>query len=666
VNKEAMQNKIAKLLCDKPEDLSCDDCFKFRKNYICKYSKKCRISEKTEEQLKYVLSPIDKNVFLEACPGSGKTEVVGMKAAHEISRWKRDANNGIAILTFTNEATDVIKKRVNGFCNKSRLYPHFIGTLSSFIHSYIAQPFAYKVKNYESKTEDYSFSIVDRDLNHWTHPWLRNYECGISYINSKGGFNKIYAHQISLDYKNRDVLIPTGRYKYVNLRGLYRSKAFKKKLEEIRKSKGKEWLYKYSYCRKTLVNDKYKFNKSGFANFDDINNFAYEVLTRCREIAEILSKRFPLIIVDECQDLSWIEIQVLNIFRNNGTKLHFIGDLDQSIFEFKRVDPSDTIEFVVDFKRMQITDNFRSCQPIVDLSKKIINSTKKINGKEENILHQNSLLYLEYNKPEELIKKYTLILGKLNINKKKSCILVKQNKMKDMILNIDKNSEKHLLITAIKLWKNENRYHKQKALEFAGEQISKWFGGAKSKSNYFCPKCINSVFSWRIFLKDVLNACINNEKLMDFNMTYGEWHKNARGEIPNIIERCYCKLSECGEIKQDFNKMFSNNWFNATDAKAQIKLESSISMEFDFPIITIHSSKGCTYDSNLVISSENKESHSGHWKFHWVQGNDEDRRVGYVASTRAKYLLVWGVPTLSGEDRDLIEDLGFNDGNLLL
>lgn len=665
MNKEIMQNKVAELLCGKPEILSCDDCFKLRKNFICKHSKNCRISEKTEEQLKYVLSPIDKNIYLEACPGSGKTEVVGMKAAYEISKWEKDANNGIAILTFTNEAANVIQERVNTFCNKSNIYPHFIGTLSSFFHSYIAQPFAYKVINYESETDDYSISIIDRDLNCNTHPWLKKYECEISRLTSAIGYSKIYAHQISLDYRDNDVIIPESLYKYESLKKRYVSKVFKEKLEEKRKEKDKKWLYKYNYkyCLETLIEDKNNFNKDGFANFDDMNNFAYKVLNENKEVARILSKRFPLIIVDECQDLSWIEIQVLNILKMNGTKLHFIGDLNQSIFEFKRVDPSDTKEFVRNFEKMQINDNFRSCQPIVDFSSKLLNLTKKINGKEENILNENTLLYLEYNQPEELIQKYAIILEKLNIRKERSCILVKQNKMKDELLNIDKNSEKHLLITAIRLWKNDNKYHKQKSLELAGEQISKWFGGAKSKSNYFCPNCINSVFMWRIFLKDVLNECINNEKLMNFDLTYGEWYKNARCELPNIIIRCYDKLLEKGETKQDFDEMFSKRWFNAKDSESQIVLQNIVLTDFVFPIKTIHSAKGCTYDSNLVISSESEESHSGHWRCHWIQGNDEDKRVGYVASTRAKYLLVWGVPNLSEEDRKLIESLGFKDGS---
>ena len=52
--------------------------------------------------------------------------------------------------------------------------------------------------------------------------------------------------------------------------------------------------------------------------------------------------------------------------------------------------------------------------------------------------------------------------------------------------------------------------------------------------------------------------------------------------------------------------------------------------------MTIHGSKGCTYDTTLVISSENAQSEGGHWKAHWIEGDGEAKRIGYVASTRAK------------------------------
>ena len=143
MTKDECQEQVAKVICDKSAEITCDECFRMKKGKICTGLEHCRISEKTEEQLNYVLSDVKDNTFLRACAGSGKTEVVGMKAAYEIKQWTA-SNKGIAVLSFTNDATEVIKDRVKRFVGNNGTYPHYIGTLSSFIHSYIVQPFAYK------------------------------------------------------------------------------------------------------------------------------------------------------------------------------------------------------------------------------------------------------------------------------------------------------------------------------------------------------------------------------------------------------------------------------------------------------------------------------------------------------------------------------------------
>lgn len=117
---------------------------------------KGRIEEKTDEQLDYILSPINQCIYLEACAGSGKTEVLGIKAAYEICRW-RSRQTGIAVLTFTNEATATIADRVSSFYGKAVPSNHFIGTFSSFVHGHIAQRFGYKFYHIPEDKPDKSF-----------------------------------------------------------------------------------------------------------------------------------------------------------------------------------------------------------------------------------------------------------------------------------------------------------------------------------------------------------------------------------------------------------------------------------------------------------------------------------------------------------------------------
>ena len=86
MTKEECQEQVAKVICDKSDEITCDECFRLSNGHICEGLDHCRISEKTEEQLKYVLSSAKKDTFLRACAGSGKTEVVGMKADRKSTR----------------------------------------------------------------------------------------------------------------------------------------------------------------------------------------------------------------------------------------------------------------------------------------------------------------------------------------------------------------------------------------------------------------------------------------------------------------------------------------------------------------------------------------------------------------------------------------------------
>ena len=113
-------------------------------------------------------------------------------------------------------------------------------------------------------------------------------------------------------------------------------------------------------------------------------------------------------------------------------------------------------------------------------------------------------------------------------------------------------------------------------------------------------------------------------------------------------------------MEREISKIVDGNNFKVSSGNKDVVINDLVcNYVTDIPIMTIHGSKGCTYDTTLVISSENAKSEGGHWKAHWIDGDGEEKRIGYVACTRAKYLLVWGVPILKSEDRELIERYGF-------
>lgn len=72
---------------------------------------------------------------------------------------------------------------------------------------------------------------------------------------------------------------------------------------------------------------------------------------------------------------------------------------------------------------------------------------------------------------------------------------------------------------------------------------------------------------------------------------------------------------------------------------------------------TIHSVKGGTFDAVLLLSSPDGRGKTGFWES-WLDSEDESGRIGYVASTRPRYLLCWGVKRLTDVQRRELEKLG--------
>ena len=650
-----LMNKIAEILCDKDLNISFEECFQKSNKKICSNSKKCRLLEKTSDQIDYILSSKSENIFLTACAGSGKTEVVGIKAAYEISSWS-DIPSGIAILTFTNAAKNEISNRVQEFPNCQSQFPHFIGTFSSFIHQYIAQPFGYLLFEDFMRHDDCSFRIVDANLIAHGESWLENYKYKFSPPK-----NPIYANQIYNDL-NEYYILQQKSSKPVSVRNYYDSQEFQSWLCEKRKNYPD--YCSYDYFRKNLLELKEKFHSDGFANFGDMNYIAYKIISEKSSIAKIVALKFKFIIVDECQDLSWTELQIIEKLRDAGSTIHLIGDLDQSIFGFKLADPKhiEKVTSVNEFKRLYLNDNFRSSNELVKFTNKLRMEATHVVGHEKSLPLSHPLVYLEYNKDEIslVVQEYIEILNKFDVSLNKSCIIAKQNTVVEELKGKMLNNKKHTVINAMHHARSIGFDNKKKALDLLGEKLSPLFGEKRTRRNYFCPDSIQSASKWRIFLWNVLSSLLDDEKISNFSQTYEAWYKNIRKKIAIIIELHYPILAGCDVIEsRDFNEMVKNK-FKTPPKTGSYKIEPlKIANPNSIDITTIHESKGKTYDSTLVVSSPDSRSELGHWKDDWLGSPGEGQRVGYVASTRAKYLLVWAVPKFKNDEKALLESYGF-------
>lgn len=170
---------VAGVVCGKQKGIGHEDCYRSRKGGYppCRGYGKCCLFEKSEEQLDFVLHPLETEAFLRACPGSGKTEVVGLMAAYAM-RHQAWRHQGIAVLSFTNNAADVIRERVSRFAGKVA-FPHYVGTFDSWLHGYLLNPHGHLITKFLGRDGDRSVRIVEHDSE---AAFVKAFTCKTPYV----------------------------------------------------------------------------------------------------------------------------------------------------------------------------------------------------------------------------------------------------------------------------------------------------------------------------------------------------------------------------------------------------------------------------------------------------------------------------------------------------
>lgn len=243
----------------------------------------------SEKQREIVFDKLGKFV-VRACPGSGKTYCVSARFARLILDWGKEYE-GIAVLSFTNVAWQEIEKTYSEIFQVSEKisFPHFLGTIDSFINKYIFLPYGHLVLKYNERP-----TLVGEPHGIWTGKYF-----------SDSLFDNI---SYNID----------GTFYAINVRIMPRN-----------------WLNNVA-----IIRSKKNINKGGYATQSDANYFAMKILEKFPQIAKAIVFRFPCLIVDEAQDTSDIQMRIIDLLIENGlNEVMLVGDPDQAIFEWNDAKP---------------------------------------------------------------------------------------------------------------------------------------------------------------------------------------------------------------------------------------------------------------------------------------------------------------------------------------
>ncbi len=588
----------------------------------------------SSEQVEYINHYLKNSSFLEACPGSGKTEVLGIKTAFEIHKW-RPVKSGIAVVTFTTSAAKELNQRIRKFgVVSSETFPHFVGTFDSWIHNYILQPFTHYLTGYAGKDGDKSIRLIDVESS---AGFLSNYTTNI-YKNGK--MFPIKVTEYYYDYENNlqgqdditDGLIKTGR-----------------SANEIASLKTK----------------KKEFIKVGFATYPDVEWLCNYLLTKYPILQERLAQRFPVIIVDECQDLSKGQINILELLRSKGTNLHFVGDLNQSIYEFRKVNPQDISDYIRNsgFIIRQLTNNYRSCQPIVNVSESIIGNVQAVIGHENQVCQQPCIIW-QYDEQtfSQLPQKFEQFVSAHGLDKKKSVILARgKTTLAPLRTQMDKYrfTKSELFAIAFHNWYKPDRTTEDlnNALFYLGRALCLLaYGGRGDARNQYCPESLEHV-DWRLLLKEILISASSIYPYVENNqdLSWTRWMPKLKTFLEPVWATLIGRYSEWDGASPKLRSPDGKKNLPVKDICSQNGIRNI------FRTTTIHSVKGETLNAVLLISHPNKQSKGGHFS-HWMREENFDPehiRFAYVATSRPKYALIIATPHLKNAEINKFQTLGF-------
>lgn len=281
-----------------------------------------------------------------AVPGSGKTTVLICRTANLI---KNHGINPFNILSVTFSKASALDMQ-NRFNNLFRdLVPD--GIRFSTIHS-----FAYYVVREYSNITGIRFNVIEDEK---------------SGLNKTSVLKQIY-HRVNNAYINED-----------KLEELVTNISYVKNMmideKDIRSSgitiPGFEDIYKqYEGMKKS----------NNLIDYDDMLTFGYEILKSSPILLNKYRKRFQYIQVDESQDTSRVQHEIIRLIAHPSNNIFLVGDEDQSIYNFRGAYPEAILGFKDVYRGARVLfmeENFRSTKSIVDLANVFIKENKKRHNK---------------------------------------------------------------------------------------------------------------------------------------------------------------------------------------------------------------------------------------------------------------------------------------------
>lgn len=287
--------------------------------------------------------------------GTGKTKVLVERYAYLVNECGIDPNN-ILCVTFTNKAAGEMKTRIKGLIGDG-YEPPLICTYHGFCAKILREN---SNKLFMTKNSQ----IIDNEQQ-------------------RAILSEIYKkHDLKMDKANfgkilKIIALYKATHDYVPLLCSTKRKQILENVSDIYSRITEEYLQ----------NQKAKYT----LDFNDLLYYAIYLLKNHADVREELQNRLQYILVDEFQDSSKTEMELIDILSAKYKNLTIVGDPDQCIYEWRGA----SVDLLVNFdkehvptKDIVLSQNYRSTPQILQCANSLI--SKNLNRLEKN-LYTNSL-----------------------------------------------------------------------------------------------------------------------------------------------------------------------------------------------------------------------------------------------------------------------------------
>ena len=289
--------------------------------------------DELNEAQRTAVTQIDGPVLILAGAGSGKTKTLTTRLAYLIGEVGIDPANTLT-LTFTNKAAAEMRERALRLINNRSTYPPLLATFHKFGLLFLKF-------HIDRLGRSNSFVIIDSD--------------------DKKRLIRSLAKEFKIDLNISFIANEISKYKNTLLSP--REVTEKAELPD--------------YKKVARIYEAYQANieENNLVDFDDLLMLTYRILEADPKLRAETSNRYRYIMVDEYQDTNELQYKLLELLASEHNNICVVGDDDQSIYGWRGANIRNILDFHKHFDDtsvIKLETNYRSTEAILEAANNLI------------------------------------------------------------------------------------------------------------------------------------------------------------------------------------------------------------------------------------------------------------------------------------------------------